>query len=135
MHGKYKILLAEDSPADAALFKAVARNKGCCCEFQHAVDGRAALEYLDDFADTIDFIVTDLNMPRMTGKELIANIKKNDRLRKIPIAVLTTSLSDFDKNECISLGAAQFITKSFDIDGYERLIEDLLPCQKVAISS
>jgi DNA-binding response OmpR family regulator len=62
-----------------------------------------------------DYIFLDLNMPRMNGKECLIEIKKNKRLRNVPVIMYTTSSSLSDKTETRNLGASEFITKPHSI--------------------
>lgn len=76
-----------------------------------------------------DFIFLDLNMPRMDGKTCLKELKKQERLRDIPIIIYTTSAYQKERDEILKLGAAHFLTKAYSIktlqEGIRNIIENL----------
>ena len=126
MAGKLKILLVEDNAGDARLMKEAVLLTGHNCTIDHAENGAEALDYLSNLAKTVDIVVTDLNMPKMTGHELLKRMKASERLKNIPVIVLTTSGSDTDKIYCEKHGADTFLTKPLELDAYEELIRSVL---------
>ena len=125
-----EILLAEDNPGDARLtvegFKdAKVKNKTTIVE-----DGVEALAYLrheGPYADVAlpDLILLDLNMPRKDGREVLAEIKADDKLRRIPVLVFTVSSADKDILEAYNLHASAFITKPIDLDEFTTVVRSL----------
>lgn len=115
------ILLAEDDPADAHLFKVALSENHILVDLHQVGDGREVLEFLlhqgPRFADAPrpDLILLDLNMPLMDGRECLAELKKHDALRDIPVVILTTSEVERDVIASYSLGASGYITKPVDI--------------------
>jgi CheY-like chemotaxis protein len=76
-----------------------------------ATDGIMALEMLEKMDRLPDVIALDVNIPKMNGRELLKNIKQNNKLKKIPIAILTNSFYKEDEQEFLDLGAYSFIRK------------------------
>ncbi len=125
------ILLAEDEPADAHLFKAALAENHMLVNLHHVQDGREALEFLRhqgskfSNAPRPDLILLDLNMPRMDGRECLAELKKDTALQAIPVVILTTSEVQRDIIASYELGAAGYITKPVDIDQFFHAIRQL----------
>ncbi len=107
-----KILIIDDDSDDVEIFcEAIAEiNPAIKCE--SAENGEEALRLLrNPFHDRPDFIFLDLNMPRMNGKQCLSELKKDPRLKDMPVVVYTTSKLDEDFQETARLGAMLFITK------------------------
>lgn len=79
-----------------------------------AVDGEDGLQVLDQHADEIDVIITDINMPRLDGFVFIENVRKNDDHRATPILVLTTESDATKKDRARQAGATGWIVKPFN---------------------
>jgi CheY-like chemotaxis protein len=80
-----------------------------------ANNGNEGLQKLKQETVLPDYIFLDLNMPRMNGKECLKELKRNDRLKNIPVIIYTTSSSKTDIADTLRLGAAGFITKPFSL--------------------
>ena len=125
-----EILLVEDNPADARLtlegFKvAKVRNKITVVE-----DGVEALAYLRGegaYAHLTlpDLILLDLNMPKKNGCEVLAEIKADEQLKRIPVLVFTVSSANQDIMEAYNLHASAFISKPIDFDEFLRIVYSL----------
>jgi CheY-like chemotaxis protein len=127
-----EILLVEDNPGDVRLV-IEALKEGRVRNYVHvARDGVEALDMLrraDGFADSRrpDLVLLDLNLPRKDGREVLAEIKADPALRRIPVVILTTSTAEEDVVRSYDLHANCFITKPVDLDqfmGVVRAIED-----------
>jgi CheY-like chemotaxis protein len=127
------ILLVEDSPADQTLVKR-GLEKSSIPPTLHIVEhGEAALEYLrrqGAYQDPTksprpDIILLDINMPRMNGKQLLKEIRKDPNLRTIPVVILTTSQADQDIQEAYTLGVNAYITKPDDVSDYLSMVRSL----------
>lgn len=125
------ILLIEDSPEDAeAVFRAF-RKSGLINPLHHCCDGDDALDYLHrrgryvgpDKAPRPSIILLDLNMPGTDGREVLADLKQCDDLKKIPVVVLTTSSDERDIDKCYEIGASSYVKKPVDLDGFMRAIQ------------
>ncbi|MBI9115479.1 response regulator [Sanguibacter sp. YZGR15] len=93
-------------------------------------DGVSALEYLrkeGQYADvpTPDLVLLDLNLPRMDGREVLAALKADEELRKIPVVVLTTSEAEEDVVRSYSLYANAFVTKPVDFDRFIDVVRQI----------
>ena len=126
----FKVLLVEDEPADVHLTK-MAFNEGKVLVDVHDVgDGVEALAFLKQEAPyqnapKPDLILLDLNMPRMDGKTFLKKFKTLEKLRQIPVVVLTTSEAESDVMDSYDLGASGFIVKPIDIDQFINAIQAL----------
>src|SRR5271170_2989613 len=97
--GSLELLLVEDSPGDVRLTQEAFRAANMAVHVSVATDGVEAMAFLRregvyKDAPRPDLTLLDLNMPRMDGREVLAQIKKDDNLKTIPIAILTTSESE-----------------------------------------
>lgn len=122
-----EILLAEDNPGDVKLTEK-ALEKGKVMNNLHVVsDGVEAMEYLRqegkyESAPRPDLLLLDLNMPRMDGQEVLAEMKSDEDLRRIPVVVLTSSGAEEDILESYDLHANAYLTKPVDFSGFVDII-------------
>ncbi|MFP4460363.1 MAG: response regulator [Candidatus Zixiibacteriota bacterium] len=121
-----KILLVEDNPADVRLLKeALLDLSDDEIEVDVAGDGIIAIDYLENANVNPDFILLDLNLPRMDGREVLANIKANSRLKVIPVIVLTSSRADEDVVNAYQNNANCYIKKPVDFDNYLDIVSQI----------
>lgn len=120
------ILLVEDSPGDVRLTREALRESSAQVVLEVARDGVEAMEMLrsENTRDRRfpDLILLDLNLPRKDGREVLAEIKADPRLRLIPVVVLTTSTADSDIQHAYELHANCYVSKPADIDEYFLMI-------------
>jgi CheY-like chemotaxis protein len=115
----YNVLLIEDDAADAMLVEEALVERGMTRSVNRVEDGVAALEYLRDTDNARpDLIVLDLNMPRMSGRELLAILKDDADLSAIPVVVLTTSGAPDDIHSAYSQHANAYVTKPVNLDDF-----------------
>jgi CheY-like chemotaxis protein len=119
------ILLVEDDSVDAMTVKRAFKDLKITNLLVHKFNGEEALEYLRSNGNGNSngkpcVILLDLNMPRMNGVEFLKVIKADDKLKKIPVVVLTTSQEQQDKIESFKLSVAGYMLKSVD---YKRFVE------------
>jgi chemotaxis family two-component system response regulator Rcp1 len=125
-----EILLVEDNPGDVRLTME-ALKEGRVRNRLHVVsDGVEALAFLrreDRFQDAPrpDLILLDLNLPRKDGREVLAVVKDDPRLRRIPVVVLTTSKAEEDVLKSYELHASCFVTKPVDLDQFMNVIRSI----------
>ncbi len=125
-----EILLVEDNPGDVRLTQEVFRDGRIHNRLNVVGDGVEALAYLRQegkYAETLpqDLILLDLNLPKKSGREVLAEIKADPILRRIPVVILTTSAAEIDILEAYSLHANCYITKPVDLDQFERVIRSI----------
>jgi CheY-like chemotaxis protein len=107
-----RILIIDDDPEDKELFEEAAHELSEEITCLHASNGQEALMILKESAEELPhYIFMDLNMPRFSGKQCLAEIKKEKRFVNIPIVIYTTSKLDTDVEETKKLGASYFLTK------------------------
>ncbi len=111
-----RILLVEDSPGDVNLTREALRGARVANELSVVVDGEEALDYLrrtGPFADApgVDLVLLDLNLPKKDGREVLAEIKGDPALKRIPVIVLTTSAREQDVLASYELHANAYVTK------------------------
>ena len=123
-----EILLVEDSPGDVRLTIEALKEGKVNNNLYVAKDGVEALEYLmkqgeHENAVIPDLILLDLNLPRMDGRELLARIKNEPELKRIPVVVLTTSSDENDIIRTYDLHANCFITKPVDLTQFITVVQ------------
>lgn len=117
------ILLVDDSPADVDLTKEALRDARMLNRMFVVKDGVEALAFLRKQGDHAaaprpDLILLDLNMPRMNGREVLAQIKSDPELRRIPVVILTTSQAETDIMSTYDNHANCYITKPVELEQF-----------------
>ena len=125
-----EILLVEDNPGDVRLTQEALSEAKVRNNLAVAKDGVEALQYLrreTPFEDAArpDLILLDLNLPRKDGREVLAEIKADADLRRLPVVVLTTSSAEKDVLESYNLYANCYITKPVDLDQFVRIVSSI----------
>ena len=127
------ILMADDDEEDRLLAKEALQEAGVTSALHCVSDGEQLLQYLRRQGEYARYqeepfpclILLDLNMPRLDGREALAIIKRDSKLRHIPIVVLTTSQAETDVMKTYELGANSFITKPVTFAGLVDLMANL----------
>jgi len=125
-----EILLVEDSPSDVLLAKeALADSKIANC-LHEVTDGVEAMRFLRKEgpytrAPRPDLILLDLNLPRKDGREVLAEIKSDENLKRIPVVVLTTSKSEADVMRAYGLHANCYIVKPVDFEQFAQVVRSV----------
>jgi chemotaxis family two-component system response regulator Rcp1 len=124
------LLLVEDNLGDQRLTMEVLKDSKVYNKMYTACDGVEALAFLrkeGKYADvpTPDLILLDLNMPRKDGREVLAEIKADAELRRIPVLILTTSAAESDIKKTLDLHANCYITKPVDLDQFANVIKTI----------
>jgi CheY-like chemotaxis protein len=124
------ILMVDDDEADVLLTKRALHNGKLMNNMHVARDGVEAMEYLrqqGNYANTPrpDMILLDLNMPRKDGREVLCEIKQDERLRSIPVVVLTTSDADEDIMRMYDLHANCYVTKPVDLNQFTNIVKEI----------
>lgn len=121
-----RILLVEDSLADIELTLDALESAKVANRVTVARDGAAALEHLRGSGeDGPDLVILDLNLPRMSGHEVLAAMREDDAMRRIPVAVLTTSAAESDVATTYELGANCFLTKPVDVEQFIHVVQSI----------
>ena len=129
-HELVEILLVEDNPGDVRLTQEVLKDARIHNTLNVARDGGEALRYLrregeDRDVAAQDLILLDLNLPRMDGREVLAVIKADPVLQRIPVVVLTTSSAEIDILSAYDLHANCYITKPVDLDQFIEVVRSI----------
>jgi CheY-like chemotaxis protein len=122
---RIEILLVEDNPGDVELTTLAFEESQLRVHLNVVEDGVAAMEFLNrksayTKAPYPDMVVLDLNLPKKSGHEVLAEIKANERFRRIPVVILTTSLAEEDVLRAYNLYANCYIKKPV---GFSQFIE------------
>lgn len=122
------ILLVEDNPADMRLVREAMHECDASAALHWVADGDAALDYLyhrgaHTQAPQPDLVLLDLNLPGMSGKEILSSIKHDPSLTSIPVVVLTSSAARQDVLDTYQAHANAYMVKPTDFDDYVALVE------------
>ncbi len=125
-----EILLIEDNPGDVRLTQEALREAKVINNLAVVSDGVAALEYLrrkGPYANAVrpDVILLDLNLPRKDGREVLAEIKGDPELKRIPVVVITSSSSEEDVLRSYNLHANCYISKPVDLEQFMAVVKSV----------
>ncbi len=122
------ILIAEDDADDRYLMKTALEESGVTEQAKYVENGVELINYLESISDENreqhypKFILLDLNMPKMDGREVLKRMKSNDAYKKIPIIVFSTTKNQLEVNRCYDLGANTYVVKPVS---YDTLVETI----------
>lgn len=124
------ILLVEDNPGDVRLTQEAFREGNIKVNIEVARDGVEAISYLRKqapFLEAIlpDLILLDLNLPKKDGREVLAEIKNDPDLKRIPVVVLTTSNAEADILKSYNLHVNSYINKPVDFDRFFEIVQKI----------
>jgi len=133
MNSELEILLVEDNMNDAELTIRALRKNNLANRLVHVIDGEEALQFLfseGKFSDrkideTPKMILLDLKMPKLTGIEVLRIIKEDERTKRIPVVVLTSSNQDPDIQICYDLGVNSYVVKPVEFDAFVKAVSEL----------
>lgn len=125
-----EILLVEDNPGDVRLTREVLRDGKLHNDLHVVEDGIEALAFLrrvGNYTDAPrpDLVLLDLNLPKKDGREVLAEIKADSDLKRIPVVVLTTSKAEEDVFKAYDLHANCYITKPVDLDQFITVVRSI----------
>jgi chemotaxis family two-component system response regulator Rcp1 len=128
MSDAMEILLVEDSPSDQLLAKAALAEATPPSRVHIVADGVEAMEFLRAQgkyrgAMRPDLILLDLNLPRKDGREVLAEIKGSEDLKRIPVVILTTSQSQQDLDRAYGLHANCYVAKPVDFEAFKSAVQ------------
>jgi CheY-like chemotaxis protein len=120
------ILYAEDDVDDYGILEDTLSKISPAIRCVNAPNGREVLDFLEDASPLPDLIFLDINMPTMDGKYCLKAIKNDPRFKAIPVVIYTTSSNEKDKEQCLQLGAENYLIKPYGFSAVEPLIRDVL---------
>lgn len=126
-----EVLLVEDSPGDVRLTREAFRDAYISVRLHVATDGLEAMAFLrregeeNAQAPRPDIILLDLNLPKMDGREVLAQIKEDPRLKTIPTVILTTSDAEADILKSYELKANAYLSKPVELDAFDGLVKSI----------
>lgn len=122
-NGKCRLILVEDQVEIVNLLSIFMRRAKIDIELTHFLDGESALHFLRSLKSHLHgLVVLDLNLPRLNGKEVLEELKNNQKVHQIPIIIFTGSEDPEDRRECLELGAKSFHVKPWSAKGYEQFV-------------
>lgn len=127
------IILAEDNMYDAELTIRALKKNNITKELKHLKDGEEALDYIFAKGKYSDrkheklpsIILLDLKMPKVSGIEVLRRIKSDERTKKIPVIILTSSKEDIDIQECYNLGVNSYVVKPVEFEKFIKVVSEL----------
>lgn len=125
-----EILLVEDNPGDVRLAKEGLKESKITNNLNVVEDGVEAMAFLrkeGQYADAVtpDLILLDLNLPKKDGREVLAEIKTDEKLRRIPVVILTTSQAEEDVIKTYDLHANCYVAKPVDLDQFVKIVKSI----------
>ncbi len=129
-HKRMDLLLIEDNPGDVRLTREALREAPIAVNLSIAEDGVEALEFLRKQgkykgAPRPDLILLDLNLPKMSGSEVLSRIKSDPDLKRIPVVVMTTSSEPGDVEKMYSLNANCYIAKPIQFEEFINVVQSI----------
>jgi len=130
MSRSIRVLLVEDNPGDADLTKETLEDCRLHVAIDVAIDGAEALDRLFRRPPYVgvelpDLIFLDLNLPKMSGREVLAQIKQHPSLRTIPVVILTSSDAEQDVVKSYELGANCYVTKPVGLEAFQSIVRSV----------
>jgi len=120
----------EDNPVDIMMIKQTIQDAGLDLRLHVTEDGQEALDFLhqhcpesDRQESCPDLILLDLNLPKVNGKDVLADIRQFSGTSHIPVVILTTSDEQADVSECYSLYANCYVTKPMDMEQFSKAVQ------------
>jgi two-component system response regulator len=130
--GEFEIVIVEDDPNDSELITRALRKRNLANKIVLLKDGAEALDFLfgqGSFAQMDDakprVILLDLKLPKVNGIEVLRRIKSEERTKKIPVVILTSSREDRDLKDAYDLGVNSYVTKPIKFDEFAKVVSDL----------
>ena len=128
-----EIVVVEDDPNDAELILRVLKKHNLANKLVHLEDGAQALDYLlkkppskrSNGANLPRVVLLDLKLPKVDGLEVLRQMKADERAKKIPVVILTSSREDRDIVNAYALGVNSYVTKPIRFDEFAKVVSDL----------
>jgi len=120
-----RLLLLEDNPADVFLVKQAMLEEGLECDLQVVEDGEKAVQYINgiDSGDNTppDLLMLDLNVPRISGEEVLERLRTSSKCAKVAVVIVTSSDSLEDRRKAEALGADEYFRKPANLSEFMML--------------
>jgi CheY-like chemotaxis protein len=120
------VLIIDDEPDDIELGKIALNEVMPDIDVKSALGGSAALALLRNRGGRPDLILLDLKMPGMNGVEVLREIRSDDRLKDLPVVVVTSSPLESDRADAMAAGASYYMQKPFALDRFSKDLESIL---------
>jgi CheY-like chemotaxis protein len=125
-----EVLLVEDDPGDVLLIREAFEDNKVANRLHVVADGVEALDFMRQQGEHAeaprpDLVLLDLNLPRKDGREVLAEVKRDEALRTIPVVVLTTSQAEEDVLRSYDLHANAYVTKPVDFDRFIGVVRQI----------
>jgi len=125
-----EVLVVEDDLGDVELIKESLKMSKLKIKITHVIDGQECMDYLRKLgvyktAQKPDVILLDLNMPRKDGRQVLAELKSDPLLKKIPVVILTTSDDEADIAKTYELGTNCYVTKPVDFQQIKKIVNEI----------
>jgi chemotaxis family two-component system response regulator Rcp1 len=122
-----RLLLVEDDPDDVMLAQRVIKRSGMAIEMDVVHDGQDALDFLRrngkyESAQRPALVLLDLNMPKVDGRQVLREIRKDPALKELPVIILSTSKADEDIQFCYRQAANSYVVKPENLKAYDDMM-------------
>ncbi|HBE88268.1 MAG TPA: hypothetical protein DDW67_03915 [Elusimicrobia bacterium] len=127
---KIHVLLVEDNPGDAELTRQALESSKLAVSLITLDDGEKALKYLKREAPyrdapTPDLVLLDLNLPKVSGEEVLREIKADRDLKSLPVVILTSSDAESEVTRCYAEGANCYVVKPVDFSSFMEIVASI----------
>jgi CheY-like chemotaxis protein len=124
------VLSVEDNDGDYSLIEFVLKHCLDSVDLRRATDGEEAVTFLKGSATSIDqprpdLVLLDVNIPRLSGFDVLTFIKSHDSIRNAPVVMFTSSRDVREKRKALALGAEEFVTKPSSLDGMVGVLNEI----------
>jgi len=120
------ILLVDDDEIQRLKFKKVCNDTHFTCSIIEAINGKQALDFLNEVEQAFNIIILDLHMPKMNGLEFLEKLKSNNNFKNIPVIIMSNSEDSKELKKCYDFGIAGYFTKPVEFLKYSNKVKSLL---------
>jgi len=139
----FEIVLVEDAEPDVFLVREALESGGVAFNLRVLRDGEKAVDFIDEIDRAASgpcphLMLLDLNLPKRTGAQVLEHVKRSERLRDVPVVVLTSSDSPRDKEQAAQLGATRYFRKPSRLAEFMKLgeiVRDILGSERSSAST